>query len=357
MNKLLWGACLSAMWICVPKICTAETVHAGKVVEFELVSQVLADNLIGLRATRAIHVYLPPGYEKGTGRYPVVYFFHNMYSSPRQVFEEHRLGGFFDRAIAIEDLREVIVVAGDFTTPSHINMFGNTSVAGRWIDHIVAELVPQIDARFRTIAKPESRAATGHFFGAFAALKLGMWHPETFGVVYALHPVGTGTGLQPGMWRPNWELVHSARDFDDLRKDTYAPIFVVMAQAYLPNPKRPPFYCDFMLEREGAALVPNARNIATLYGNFLLDSQLPARADALKRLRALKLDWGRYDATPGHVYANQAFTRKLEELGVRHFAEEFSGNDWNQLWIENGRVEADLMPFLARHLEGAAPPR
>jgi hypothetical protein len=322
-----------------------------------MVSQALGDNLVGLRPERTIHVHLPPGYDETRRRYPVVYFFHNMYSSPRQLFEENRLGGIFDAALSRRTLGEVIIVAGDFTTPNHINVFGNTAVAGRWIDHIVAELVPQVDARYRTLAKPESRAATGHFFGAFAALKLGMWHPETFGVVYALHPVGTGTGLQPGMWRPNWELIHSARDFEELRKDVYAPIFVVMAQAYLPNANRPPFYCDFMMERERGELVPNARNIATLYGNFLLDSHLPARADALKRLRALKMDWGRYDATPGHVYANQAFTRKLDELGVRHSAEEFSGNDWNQLWVENGRVETELLPFLALHLEGAAPPR
>lgn len=352
------GKAIRSIWVLVMGIAAWEPGHAsppGNVVEFELVSRALADNLIGVRTSRQIKVYLPPGYSRGQDRYPVVYYFHNMYSSPARLFEEHDLNGILDRAIGRGAIGEVIVVAGDFTTPNEFNFFGNTAVAGRWLDHIVGELVPQIDQRFRTIAAAPSRAATGDFFGGFAALKLGMWHPDVFGVVYALHPVGTGTGLQPGYWRPNWEIVHSARHWDDLRKDVYAPIFVAMAQAYLPNPHRPPFYCDFMVERINGALQPHAGHIATLYGNFLLDSHLAARAGGLQRLRALKMDWGRHDPTIGHVYANQAFTRKLAELGIRHFAEEYAGNDRDQIWVDGGRIEDDLLVFLARYLEGAAP--
>jgi hypothetical protein len=55
------------------------------------------------------------------------------------------------------------------------------------------------------------------------------------------------------------------------------------------------------------------------------------------------------------VYANQAFTRKLAELGIRHFAEEYAGNDRDQIWVDGGRIEDDLLVFLARYLEGAAP--
>ncbi len=31
-----------------------------------------------------------------------------------------------------------------------------------------------------------------------------MTHPEVFSVVYALHPVGTGTGVQTMHSRPDW---------------------------------------------------------------------------------------------------------------------------------------------------------
>jgi hypothetical protein len=345
--------------LCAGLIALASTsaVHAapGRIDDAEIESRALAENLIGVDRKRRIKVYLPPGYENGTARYPVVYFLHNMGWTPAKVFEENRLHEFVERAVQRGQLGEVIVVAGDFTTPTGHNFFGNDRVAGRWIDHIADELVPFVDARYRTRATARSRGITGDFFGAFAALKVAMLHPDEFGAVYALHPVGMGTGLQPGTWRPDWKIVHEARTWDDLRRDTYAPIFVSMAQAYLPNPGRPPFYCDFMVEEQDGVLAPDTANIATLYSRFLLDSLLSRHAAGLKRLRGIKIDWGRYDATPGHVYANQAFTRKLEEYGVSHFAEEYSGNEWNRLWVRHGRVEADLLPFFAEYLEGAAP--
>jgi hypothetical protein len=352
-----WRNCCAwvLVWMTVSSPGAAASPSRGTIVDAEVESKALAGNLVGVDPRRRIKVYLPPGYERGSRRYPVIYYFHNMNWSAARLFDESRLHEFVERAIERRQLAEVIVVAGDFSTPAGVNFFGNDAVAGRWIDHIAHELVPFVDGRYRTRATPASRGLSGDFFGAYAAIKVAMLHPDMFGALYALHPVGTGTGLQPGMWRPNWQLVHEARTWEDLRRDTYAPIFVAMAQAYLPNPARPPFFCDFMVEPGDSGLAPHTGNIIRLYSRFLLDSLLLEHADGLKRLRAIKIDWGRYDPTQGHVYAAQAFTRKLEEYGVPHMAEEYSGNEWNRLWTAHGRVEMDLLPFFAGHLEGAAP--
>jgi hypothetical protein len=328
---------------------------AGRIVDVEIESRALTGNLIGVDAKRRIKVYLPESYAKGVQRYPVVYYVHNYHWSPRRIFEENRLQDYFEKAVRRGELGEVIIVAGDFTTPTGFNFFGNDRVAGRWVDHVVDELVPLVDTRFRTRAVAASRGLTGDFFGAFASLKIAMHRPGVFGAVYALHPVGTGTGMSPGMWRPNWELVHAAKTWDDLKGDVYSPIFVAMAQAYLPNPDRPPFFCDFMVEPTNGKLEPHTRNIINLNTRFLLDSQLVEHAEGLKTLRALKIDWGRYDTTIAHVYSNHAFIRKLDEYGVPNFAEEYSGNPWDKLWTPQGRVERDLLPFFADFLEGAAP--
>ncbi len=328
---------------------------AGTVVNAEMESIALAGNLIGIDPERRIRIYLPPGYQRGSARYPVIYYIHNNHWSANRLFEENRLQDFVERAIERRQLGEVILVAGDFTTPTGWNFFGNDRVAGRWIDHISGELVPFVDARFRTQATPASRGITGDFFGAFAAVKMAMLHPDMFGAVYALHPVGAGSGLQPGLWRPNWQVVHSARTWEDLRRDTYAPVFVAMAQAYLPNPSRPPFFCDFIVEPQDGKLAPHTANIIAMTTRFHLDSLLREHAEGLKRLRGLKIDWGRHDATPAHVYSNQAFSAKLESFGIPVFAEEYAGNEWNRLWVPHGRVEADLLPFFAEFLEGAAP--
>lgn len=351
MLKLWMAACLALA------VSSPAPTAMGKVVDTEIQSKALEGNLVGVDPRRRIKVYLPAGYERGSKRYPVLYFIHNYHWSPARLFEENRLQDFVERAVERGQMGEVILVAGDFTTPTGFNFFGNDVVAGRWVDHIARELVPHIDANFRTRAEAASRGIAGHFFGGFAALKVPMLHPELFGAAYALHPVGTGTGLFPGMWRPDWKLVHEARAWEDLQRHNFTPIFVAMSQAYLPNPARPPFFCDFMVEPQNGQLLPNSTNIATLTSRFLLDSVLREHPQALRKLRALKLDWGRYDVNQDHVYANVAFSRKLEEYGIPHFAEEFAGNEWNQLWVPNGRVEADLLPFFAQYLEGAAPAR
>ena len=78
-----------------------------------------------------------------------------------------------------------------------------------------------------------------------------MLHPELFSVVHALHPVGTGTGLSPMHTMVDWKRLHQTQSFNGLSQvDYYAPGFVAMSQAYLPNPERPPFYCDFIVEME-----------------------------------------------------------------------------------------------------------
>jgi enterochelin esterase-like enzyme len=346
----LWAGVLVALAFSSPA-----PAAAGRIVDAEILSKALADNLVGVNPRRRIKVYLPPGYERGAARYPVVYYIHNYHWSPRQIFEENRLHEFVERAVERGQLGEVILVAGDFTTPTGFNFFANDRVAGRWVDHIAQELVPYVDGHYRTRAAAASRGIAGDFFGGYAAIKLPMLRPGLFGAAYALHPVGTGTGIYPGYARPDWNIVHEARTWEDLGRDTYAPVYVAMAQAYLPNPARPPFFCDFMVEPADGKLEPHTANISALQARFHLDSLLVEHAAALKRLRGLKFDWGRYDPTYGHVHASQALTLKLDGYGVPHFSEEYSGNHWNKLWTKHGRVEADLLPFFAEFLEGAAP--
>jgi hypothetical protein len=62
-------------------------------------------------------------------------------------------------------------------------------------------------------------------------------------------------------------------------------------------------------------------------------------------------DWGRYDDNQDHVYANQKFTRVLDEYAVEHQAEEYRGGAWDENWIEHGRVADRMIPFFARYFE------
>lgn len=325
----------------------------GELVEVKYDSRALSDNLVNINPQRNIIVYLPESYASTKKRYPVLYFFHNIGWSNRQTFSDqgNNMKALLDEQMASKDFPEAIVVAGDFSTDKLGSLYGNAASSGRWLDHIHQELIPWVDENFRTFAQRESRAALGDSFGGYVAIKLAMFYPELFSVVYSMHPVATDTGETLMISRPDWTQMNTAKTWEDLESNIYSTVFMLIAQGYLPNPKRPPFYADFMVDLKGDELIVNSANIKKIRENFLLARMVPDYADNLKKLKALKMDWGRYDENPDHVYANQKFTRLLEDYGVKHEAEEYSGNAWNRYWIENGRMETDVLPFISRHLQ------
>ncbi len=336
-------------------ICAATSVNAdegGTVVTEYFSSEVLRTNKVGLELRRSVTVYLPPGYHEGTRSYPVVYFLHSLgWSNERMFAHEHPPQLVLDRAIARGVMDEFIFVAADYSSPTLGSWYENSTTSGLWLDYTTKEVVPYVESRFRTIRHPDSRGVAGEFIGGYGALKLAMMYPELFGSVYALHPVGTGSGLMPMHSMLDWTKLHAARKFDDLWSvDYYAPGFVAMAQAYLPNPTRPPFYCDFIVEMEQGKTVFKPDNFEKLQSNFLLDQLLREYADNFRKLRGIAFDWGRYDRTQSHVYSNQAFTRMLDDMGIEHTAEEYNGDQHSKNWIEHGRVEDRMLPFFARHL-------
>jgi len=318
-------------------------------------STVLKDNRVGLNTRRSLKVYLPPGYAAGKARYPVVYMLHGLnWSNERMFAPESTIQRTFDQAIAGGVIRPFIAVAPDYTTSGPGTFYANSPTAGRFEDFTLREVIPFVDANYRTLVAPESRAIMGEHMGAYGALLYAFRHPEVFGMVYGLHPVGTGSGLVPMYSRPDWKRVYAAKSFTDISGnpgDPYTPVFVAMAQAFLPNPDRPPFYCDFIMEPVNGEPHLHVANLQLLKSRFMLEKVVVDHLDKVRGLRGIKFDWGRYDPNQDHVYANQAFTRKLDELGIEHEAEEYRGLPWDKYWIEDGRVHTVVLPFFARRLK------
>ena len=315
-------------------------------------SEVLRENRVGLATRRSLKVYLPPGYASGTTRYPVIYMLHGLNWSNERMFEPgSNIQNTFDQAIARGVIRPFIAVAPDYTTQGPGTFFVNSTTAGRFEDFTVREVVPFVDAHYRTLARRESRAIMGEHMGAFGAFWYAVHHPDVWGTLYALHPVGTGSGLVPMWSRPDWRRVKNAKSFADLDGDPYTPVFVAMSQTFLPNPDRPPFYCDFIVNLDDDPVTLNVANSQLLRSRFFLEKAIADHLAGVKSLRGIKFDWGRYDPNQDHVYANQAFTRKLEELGIEHEAEEFRGLPWDKYWNEDGRVINSVLPFFAKRLD------
>lgn len=337
----------------------AGAIPTGAVVPFEFESNVLADNRIGIEVARSGRVYLPPSYATSpTRRYPVVYFCHNAYWSPAQAVADGNLQTLMERGFAEGVSNEFILVIADYTGPTSGSLYENSTTSGRWLDYTVEEIVPRIDAAFRTIPQRESRALIGDFWGGRGSLALAMYYPEMFGSVYAMHPVATGSGSLPmPRLEINWPAIHAAKSWDEVGSRGRDQIFTSISQAFLPNANRPPLYCDFPMDigADGSA-VSNPAQTQLMLSRFLLDSLLDERGDALRSLRGLAIDWGRFDPTQAHVISNRRFSRMLASLGIPHEAEEHAGGIWDRNWGPEGRFISRVLPFLGKHLAASEEP-
>jgi len=139
-----------------------------------------------LGRTMPYGTYLPPTYDSDpTRRYPVVYMLHGA-------------GGHYSEWVAYglpesaEDLiwngevQPMIIVMPQGDQSYFVNHVGTDET--RWGDYIAFDLVAYIDATYRTIPQPSSRAIGGLSMGGFGALQLAFTYPEIFGVVGAHSP-------------------------------------------------------------------------------------------------------------------------------------------------------------------------
>ena len=125
-------------------------------------------------------------------------------------------------------------------------------------------------------------------------------------------------------------------------------MLVAVARAWSPNPSKPPFYCDLPFNYKGDSLLVDDAVVEKWNQNmpvYMVDKYV----NNLRKLKALKLDWGRNDANRFPFQCGM-LSQKLENLGIQHFAEEYIGNHVNKIWTTDGRVLNDLLPFFNEYL-------
>lgn len=111
-------------------------------------------------------VYTPPGYNpKLATRYPVVYSLHGEGGVPSQ--RANNYAGTLDAKITSGEIMPMIWVFPDGQNNSY---YGNSFDGTKQVyTHIVNELVPKIDATFKTVANRDNRAVEGFSMGGFGA--------------------------------------------------------------------------------------------------------------------------------------------------------------------------------------------
>ena len=130
----------------------------------------------------SFYIYLPPGYESSNKRYPVVYWLHGAYGRPYSATPVvQRLDAVIREGIA----PEVIVVS--CLDPTGLSMWTNSKDGRLPMETlIIEELIPHVDASYRTVADRRSRAIEGFSMGGYGAAFLGISHRHLFSSVSIL---------------------------------------------------------------------------------------------------------------------------------------------------------------------------
>jgi dienelactone hydrolase len=128
-------------------------------------------------------LYLPPGYGGATNRFPVIYHLHGlggMHNSP----QTNLVSASHEAAVSSGAIEPCIIVFPDAYRDSFWADSVNSAKPAE--TNLKQEVIPFVDANYRTFATRSRRAIQGFSMGGFGAAKFAAKFPETFGacVIY-----------------------------------------------------------------------------------------------------------------------------------------------------------------------------
>jgi len=301
---------------------------AGRFEEHELDSRVLRDNPLGDPHRRPLWVYVPPGYDaEPSRRYPSVYAIQGLTGqvdmwrnrSPFRPTYLELVDGLFARGEAPPGL----VVFVDCWTSLGGSQFLDSPGTGKYHTYLCDEVVPFVDARYRTLPSRDHRGIQGKSSGGYGAMVTPMLRPDLFGGL-ATH---AGDALFEVSYAPDIrDAVRALRDehggsyerfWQDFRS---RPAMSKKSDGVLLN-----LYCMaacYSADRDGTVRLPfelaTGRTDEAVWRRWLAWDpvrMVPRYAAALRSLKAIYLDAGRRDEYALDLGA-EAFRRELEAIGV-----------------------------------------
>ncbi len=340
--------------------------HPGRVCALTHTSEALRDNPLGDPFVRTLHVWLPPQYDApafAEQRCPVLFDFAGFLGSG---LSHTNWKGFGEnlprraaRLVAQKKMAPAIIVFPDCFTALGGNQYVNSSAIGAYADYLTQELVPFVDAQFRTLASREHRGCFGKSSGGYGAIVHGMLYAKHWGAVadhsgdsyfdfvYAsdwpntldtlakfarpkrkagpidVQALAAADGLAEGL-----DDGRVARFLAELRKkkklapaDGHTVMNLCMAATYDPDPQAPNgFRLPFHLE--------TGEKIEARWKHWLANDPIHMvrrHAKALRSLRGIYIDCGWADQYHIH-YGTRILSQRLAELGIAHTYEEFDDN-------------------------------
>lgn len=300
----------------------------GRYEEITFESNVLKENLLRDPYRRPLWVYLPPGYdEEPTRRYPSVYEIQGLTGqldmwrnrAPfRKTYPE-----LADELFANGEAPSCIVVWVDCWTSLGGSQFLDSPGTGRYHTYLCDEIVPWVDAHYRTLPQREHRGIAGKSSGGYGAMVTPMLRPDLWGG-FATH---AGDALFEMCYLPEFPRSvralrdHYAGSFEKFWENFRSrPAFAKDSDAYLLND-----WCMaacYSADEDGTVRLPydtaTGELIQHVWEKWLEWDpvrMVPKHTEALRTMKAIYIDAGNRDEFFLDLGA-EAFRQALELIGV-----------------------------------------
>ena len=156
-----------------------------------------------LQQWRRMHVYTPPGYELGKGKYPIFYLLHGSGDCDDAWTSVGRAGFIFDNLIAAQKAKPMVVILPAGHTRSPLD--------DAFIQDFLTDIQPYAESHYRVYHDRAHRAIAGLSMGGGQSLHIGIPHLENFAYIgvfsagiFGIVP-DSRHAANPG---PTWEAQH-----------------------------------------------------------------------------------------------------------------------------------------------------
>jgi enterochelin esterase-like enzyme len=166
-----------------------------------------------LNRFRRMHIYTPPGYEKGSGKYPLFYLLHGASDSDDAWSTVGRAGFIMDNLIADKKAKPMVVVMPAGHTSAGIGggrgaAPGATNAAPRdeFNEDFLNDVMPYVESHYRVYTDQSRRAIAGLSMGGAQTMTAAFATLDKFAYIGVF---SSGVGLMGGN-ATSWEEQHKA---------------------------------------------------------------------------------------------------------------------------------------------------
>lgn len=129
---------------------------------------------------RRLIVYTPPGYEKGQGRYPVLYLMHGSGDNESSWVDAASVNDILDNLIAEGQAKPFIIVMPAGYLPDRNQIVTPDPSKDAWVTELTTDIIPFIERTYRVQADADHRGIAGLSMGGVQTLNAGLTNLDKF---------------------------------------------------------------------------------------------------------------------------------------------------------------------------------